>query len=758
MRFNQYSYARTKRENMLIELAELGFFYDSNRSDKENLEDFLRTSFFTYKNTDYLLKSWAADSQTDLLSFFQSDRELTASVFYTVAFQLLEFSPFIDFTDVEAFRKETGFPITFGDLLENLYQLLNTRTKNGNLLVDKLVSEGLIPEDNTHHYFNGKSLATFSSHDAIREVVYVESRVDTDRDGHPDLIKVSIIRPRYQGKIPAVMTASPYHQGTNDPASNKSLHDMNVDLVKKEPHQITVQDPELKLLQLDSLAPAQEVSEAEEKLGHIGTYTLNDYLLPRGFANLYVSGVGTKDSEGLMTSGDYQQIEAYKNVIDWLNGRCRAFTDHTRQREIKASWSNGKVATTGISYLGTMSNGLATTGVDGLEVIIAEAGISSWYNYYRENGLVTSPGGYPGEDFESLTELTYSRSLRAGDYLRHNDTYQRSLEQQRKDLDRQTGDYNQFWHDRNYLLHADKVKAEVVFTHGSQDWNVKPLHVYNMFRALPPHIKKHLFFHNGAHVYMNNWQSIDFRESMNALLTKKLLGEDTDFQLPTVIWQDNTAPQTWLSLDNFGGQESFESFSLGQEEKVIQNQYPDKDFKRYGKTYQTFNTELYQGKVNQITIDLPVTKDLHLNGRAQLNLRIKSSTNKGLLSAQLLELGQKKYLQPYPAILSAKTIDNGRYHMLENLCELPIRPDTQRVVTKGYLNLQNRNDLLLVEDVTADEWMDVQFELQPTIYKLKEGDTLRLVLYTTDFETTIRDNTAYQLTVDLEQSTLILPH
>ena len=88
MRFNQYSYARTKRENMLTELAELGFFYDSNRSDKENLEDFLRTSFFTYKNTDHPLKSWAADSQTDLLSFFQSDRELTASVFYTFPLHL----------------------------------------------------------------------------------------------------------------------------------------------------------------------------------------------------------------------------------------------------------------------------------------------------------------------------------------------------------------------------------------------------------------------------------------------------------------------------------------------------------------------------------------------------------------------------------------------------------------------------------------------------------------------------------------------
>ena len=757
MRFNQYSYARTKRENMLIELAELGFFYDSNRSDKENLEDFLRTSFFTYKNTDYPLKSWAADSQTDLLSFFQSDRELTASVFYNVAFQLLEFSPFIDFTDVEAFRKETDFPITFGDLLENLYQLLNTRTKNGNLLVDKLVSEGLIPEDNTHHYFNGKSLATFSSHDAIREVVYVESRVDTDRDGRPDLIKVSIIRPRYQGQIPAVMTASPYHQGTNDPASDKALHDMNVDLAKKEPHQITVQDPELKLLQLDSPAPAQEVSEAEEKLGHIGTYTLNDYLLPRGFANLYVSGVGTKDSEGLMTSGDYQQIEAYKNVIDWLNGRCRAFTDHTRQREIKATWSNGKVATTGISYLGTMSNGLATTGVDGLEVIIAEAGISSWYNYYRENGLVTSPGGYPGEDFESLTELTYSRNLRAGDYLRHNDAYQQSLEQQRKDLDRQTGDYNQFWHDRNYLLHADKVKTEVVFTHGSQDWNVKPLHVYNMFRALPPHIKKHLFFHNGAHVYMNNWQSIDFRESINALLSNKLLGYESDFELPAVIWQDNSQAQNWLTLEDFGGQEQKLQLQLGQNCQSIKNQYPEEDYNRFAKNYQSFKTELFEGKVNQITLDWTLEKDLFLNGASQLNLRLKSSTDKGLLSAQLLDFGPAKRLTPIPTPIEPRVMDNGRYYMLDNLVELPHTETPHRVITKGFLNLQNRTNLLTVEEVTPDQWLEFSFELQPTIYKMKKGDQLRLVLYTTDFEHTVRDKTDYQLTVDLEQSSLDLP-
>lgn len=756
MRFNQFSYLSVSHSQVLRELSQLGLKLVPEQSSKKQLEQFVRWSFFTYTNTDYALSTLAADRETDLLSFFQSDKELTADIFYTVVFQLLGFNFLIDFGDAEQFRKETGFPIIYGDLIENLYHLLNTRTKKGNTLIDQLVSDGLIAEGNHYHYFNGKSLATFSSHDVIREVVYVESRVDTDKDSLPDLVKVSIIRPRYDGQIPAVMTASPYHQGTNDKASDKALYKMEGELEIKPAHTIELEEPKLNLV--EPFDQAELVSEAEEKLTHINSsYTLNDYFLPRGFANLYVSGVGTKDSQGLMTNGDYQQIEAYKNVIDWLNGRCRAFTDHTRKRQVKADWSNGKVATTGISYLGTMSNGLATTGVDGLEVIISEAGISSWYNYYRENGLVTSPGGYPGEDFDSLAELTYSRNLLAGDYIRANEAHQADLERVKEKLDRKTGDYNQFWHDRNYLLNAQKVKVEVVFTHGSQDWNVKPLHVYQMFHALPDNIRKHLFFHHGAHVYMNNWQSIDFRESMNALLSKKLLGLATDYQLPTVIWQDNTAPQTWQILDNFGKEDELHTFSLGTEEKVIQNQYSQKDFERYGKTYQTFNTELYQGKANQTTIDLPVSQDIHLNGRVELKLRVKSSTNKGLLSAQLLELGQKKYLQPYPAVLSARTIDNGRYHMLENLCELPFNPSAQRIITKGYLNLQNRSELLRIEEIQPNEWMDFKLELQPTIYKLKEGDTLRLVLYTTDFEITIRDNTDYHLTVDLAQSTITIP-
>ena len=756
MKYNQYSYLSVDQKDILKELKEIGFDLPTHLPEKELFEWFVRKVYFTYKDTDYPLSNLVVDSKTDFLTYIQSDCEWSPNIFYTVALQLLGFRYFIDFEDTDSFLKEVQFPIEYGNLVENLYHLLNTRTVKGNLLIDQLVSDGLIPEDNQYHYFNGKSLATFTSHDAIREVVYVESRVDTDKDGLPDLVKVSIIRPRYEGKIPAVMTASPYHQGTNDKASDKALYNMNVDLEVKEPHTIQVEVPQLELV--DPVGSAELVDEAEETLTHINSsYTLNDYLLPRGYANLYVSGVGTKDSQGLMTNGNYQQIEAYKNVIDWLNGRCRAFTDHTRKRQVKADWSNGKVATTGISYLGTMSNGLATTGVDGLEVIIAEAGISSWYNYYRENGLVTSPGGYPGEDFDSLAELTYSRNLLGGDYLHHNAAHQADLDIVKKELDRASGDYNQFWHDRNYLLHADQVKAEVVFTHGSQDWNVKPLHVFNMFQALPTSIKKHLFYHNGAHVYLNNWQSIDFRESMNALLSKKLLGYDSSYELPTVIWQDNTGEQSWTSLDDFGNQTNQRTFSLGDDEKVIQNRYETKDYERYGKAYPTFLTDLYQDKAQQVTIDLPIEEDLHLNGKARLHLRLYSSTNKGLLSAQLLELGSKKYLQPYPAVLSVRTLDNGRYHMLDNLTELPFKEAGQRVISKGYLNLQNRHDLLEIEAVTPGEWMEFDFDLQPTIYKLEKGATLRLVLYTTDFEITVRDQTDYQLTIDLAQSSLHLP-
>lgn len=755
MKYNQYSYIPTSADQAMTELLSLGFEVAKTQTLKHNLEAVIRRILaLQFKQTDDALSTMIADFETNLEQFFQSNRPLTKQKFQTIALQLLGFIPHVDFTDTAQMIEDIAFPITSDDPILPLYQLLATRTKSGNTLIDQLVAQNLIPVTNDYVYFNGKSLATFDTSDTIKEVVYVDTCVDTDGDGRSDLVKVSIIRPKTHRQLPVMMTASPYHQGVNEPASDKLTHRMEGDLLVKDSGTITVKTESITLVSSDNTA--SEVDDTEETFLYTNSYTLNDYMLARGFANVYVSGIGTLQSDGFMTTGDYQQVEAYKAVIDWLNGRATAFTNRRRTHTIKANWATGKVATTGLSYLGTMSNALATTGVDGLEVIIAEAGISSWYNYYRENGLITSPGGYPGEDLDTLTEFTYSRNLAPGVYLQHNAAYQDFLKQQSSAIMRDSGDYSQFWHNRNYLIHADKVKAQVVFTHGTQDWNVKPIHVYNMYHALPEGVSKHLFLHHGAHVYMNAWQSIDFRESMNALLSKVILGQNTDFSLPPIIWQDNTAEQTWTELNDFGSHKT-KQLPLGTGQRVITNHYAKADFERYGKDFNTFKADLYEGKANAVVLNLTLDEDILLNGRAELTLTLQSSTNRGLLSAQLLEIGTKKQLQPLPKIIS-NTVDNGRFFQMEALKELPYKAAKQRLISKGHLNLQNRDDLLTIKAVTPDQWMTITLALQPSIYRLRAGDQLQILLYTTDFEHTIRDNSDYKLTIDLDQSHLTIPY
>lgn len=756
MKYNQFSFIPRPIAIAEQELQALGFDITHQQADKKALENFCRKIFFNYKDTDYPLHQLIADFETDLLTFFNSERPLTADIFYTISLQLLGFIPHVDFTNTTDFLEKIAFPINYQKehILEALYHLLVSRQKSGMTLLDDLISKGLIPVDNDYHFFNGKSLATFDTTDLIREVVYVQSPLDTDQDGQLDLIKVNIIRPKTSHQLPTMMTASPYHQGTNVVANDKKLYKMEGDLAVKPARTINVETRDFEPL----AAPDVDlpIGESEERFNFIDPYTLNDYFLARGFANIYVSGVGTAGSDGFMTSGDYAQVESFKAVIDWLNGKSIAFSSHRRDQKVVADWASGLVCTTGKSYLGTMSTALATTGVEGLKVIIAESAISSWYDYYRENGLVCSPGGYPGEDLDVLTELTYSRNLLPGDYLRNNAHYQEFLDEQSAQLDRASGDYNQFWHDRNYLPHADKVKATCVFTHGLQDWNVKPRHIFNIFNALPDTVEKHAFLHHGEHVYMHNWQSIDFRESMNTLLSEKMLGQDNHFVLPTLIWQDNSQEQAWTSLAEFGSSNQA-TLALGTDQKIIDNHYAKAEFERYSKNFRTFKSELFTGKANAICLDLPIKNDYHINGQITLHLTVKSSENKGILSAQVLDYGEKKRFKDVPSVLDLYAIDNGCNFSREALKELPFTKAKERVITKGVLNLQNRTDLLTIEDIPANEWMTFDFTLQPSIYKLEKGDTLRVLLYTTDFEHTIRDNSNYILTVDLDKSNLEIP-
>lgn len=762
MRLNHFSIIQKTDDQQNAELTELGFNFSSTGSAKAHLEHYLTTA-------PIHMTSIAANDTQSVLEFLKSDSPLTWDIFYSIGLQLLGFVAHFDFqlSNAVDFAQSINIPMielsadepSADATLSAIYLLLNTRRQNGMSLVEHWVSEGMLPLDNHYHFFNDKSLATFDTSRLIREVVYVESAVDTENRGSYDLIKIEIIRPHFDGQLPVVMTASPYHFGTNIKANDAKLYDMAGHLAEKRIEQIKLHDTPLHLPDYPKTdIPMADQNQATELFTHTWTYSLNDYLLARGFASIYVASVGTRDSDGFQTSGDYQQIAGVTAVIDWLNGRARAFTTRQKTRQIKADWANGHVAMTGKSYLGTLAYGAATTGIVGLDVILAEAGITNWYDYYRENGLVRSPGGYPGEDLDVLAELTYSRNLDGADFVANNPTYQKQLADMSQALDRTSGDMNNFWQARNYLPNIKQVKADVLIVQGLQDFNVTPSHAFKFWQALPSTVTKHAFLHQGSHIYMNNWQSIDFSETINAYFTAKLLDRELTLTLPPVIWQQNSIAQTFESLAEFG---SLTNLTLPLDktdaEQTFDNHYPETVFNQYSQDFHRFKADLFDGKANACLLDITLPQTLQVNGQIRLDLRLKLNDTKGLLSAQILDASPRQQLSDVSSLIDPKAIDRGRNFMLDDLRELSLTKKAHHVVTKGFVNLQNRNGLTEVTSIPADEWFEVSLALQPTIYNWQAGDCLRIVLYSTDFEHTIRDNREVTYTIDLSQSHLTLP-
>jgi X-Pro dipeptidyl-peptidase len=146
---------------------------------------------------------------------------------------------------------------------------------------------------------------------------------------------------------------------------------------------------------------------------------------------------------------------APKAVIDWLCGRIAGYTSIDGNEEVKAYWSTGKAGMTGTSYNGTIPLAAATTGVEGLEAIIPIAPNTSYYHYYRSNGLVRSPRGYLGEVIDVLFDFIHSGDKSKPAY---NSKTVRDTEM-KNGMDRITGDYNDFWAGRDYLNAMEKMKA-----------------------------------------------------------------------------------------------------------------------------------------------------------------------------------------------------------------------------------------------------------------------------------------------------------
>ncbi|KAF1295553.1 Xaa-Pro dipeptidyl-peptidase [Enterococcus sp. JM4C] len=792
MKINQFSLKPTDYQTMLQELTLIGY-YEEQETVTDQWFSFLSKSFPEVQESSGVIEKYKqllATDQMSLVEYKESKQELTKEVFYTVALQLLQFQVGIDFQPATVLMdaEKIGVFIYDGaietkeDLVKAWYYLANTHTKNGLSYLDLLASRGFYAKREVPKplFFNGKAQAVFATDALIREVVYVEAPLDTDEDGQRDLLKVEILRPAEtkEGlRVPSLFTASPYNQGTNPEAGVRVTHDVNVPLTRKEPNNLQYED--IQYQQTAQELPAErtvkgQATVATETFMREKSYALNDYFLARGFAAVYSAGIGTRDSDGIQTCGSVEQTIATTAIIEWLAGNRRAFTNRTDNIEISAWWSNQKVAMTGKSYLGTLATAAATTGVEGLETIISEAAISDWYQYYRDNGLVIAPGGYPGEDADVLAEETFSRMHDAGDYLKMKDFFNQKQKEMAVLQDRVTGDYNTFWDERNYLPNVKNIKADIVMVHGLNDWNVKPRHVADLWDALADvPVNKKLILHQGQHIYIHNMPSIDFNDMMNSWLSYKLYGieNQADQLLPNVLVQKNNVAQTWEPLDDWGS-DQLETLYLGEDQLMTEKQtgtvrYSDQlavdQFDAYTKNVAQWETDVKEESSpltghRYLAKTVPLEEEVTLDGRPVVKLKISSSVDFGMVSAQLVDYGEAKRLKEVPSILELKGLPLGYQWREDDLKEFQLGAVTPyKMITKGHINLQNRTSAWKTDELRADEFVEVEFALQPTLYDLPKGHKIGLILYGTDFGMTVRGNQEISYAIDLAGSQLQLP-
>jgi Predicted acyl esterases len=790
---------------VLSELQSIHFLDDSFITAKTPAAAYrvlLHKSFLQAKDDhtfEAKLENYLAAPDTTIKDFLNAGQPVTPNVFYLVALQLLHFIADSDYSisnPLMAMKKmqlpviETTGAWNKDQLLDAWYLLLTTHTRDGQTFLDQLTNEGYfasfydLPTTSKPLFFNGKAQAVFDTAKLIRDVVYVESSVDSDHDGQRDLLKVEIIRPEDTEKglqVPVLYTASPYNQGTNDESGEKATYSDNVPLNKKQPNHLSYEDiawhDDQKPLP-DPRPVAGETKQAAETFSRELSYTLNDYFLARGFAAVYSSGIGTLDSDGIQTCGDPQQTEATIDVIEWLNDKRRGFTNRTDNIAIKAWWCNGSVAMTGRSYLGTLATAAATTGVEGLKTIISEAAISSWYDYYRDGGLMIAPGGFPGEDADVLAIETMSRMKAPADYRLHiKDFFATQMKEMAQDMDRESGNYNRFWDARNYRKNIKKIKCDVLMVHGLNDWNVKPRNVEKLWqglRDLP--VTKKIILHQGQHIYINAFRSIDYTDMVNLWISHELYDVENEATevLPNVIVQDNVTPETWTAYQDWSEPDlphttyhltpgKLAAAAVSQDILTFKDDLPEAAFKRYTIHIDQWEHDILAEGRNELSENRllfqsdPADRDRIIDGNVRVHVKVASNQPLGMLSFQLVDYGEARRLNVSPTVIQGMDLayrwreDRLREFTLAKLAT-PFK-----MITKGHINLQNRENPWKVNDLKPGQFYNVALELQPTFHKLTAGHQLGLIIYATDFGMTVRGNQDLRYSLALDGCRLEVP-
>ncbi|MEH6536239.1 MAG: Xaa-Pro dipeptidyl-peptidase [Psychroserpens sp.] len=549
----------------------------------------------------------------------------------------------------------------------------------------------------------------------IRHDLWVETEFDTDGDGKLDRMHVDVTRPEQtesQGlKLPIVYETSPYYAGV---AADVDGVFWNVEVELGEAAQERVHPEVVRRGKRPVISNSQ-----------IRTW------VPRGYIVVHSSSPGTGLSQGAPTVGGDNESLAPKAVIDWLNGRAKGYETPDGNEEVKAFWSTGKVGMTGTSYNGTLPIAAATTGVEGLEAIIPIAPNTSYYHYYRSNGLVRSPGGYLGEDIDVLYDYIHS-----GDEAKRpfNNKTVRDTEMA-NGMDRLTGDYNTFWSGRDYLNDMEPFKAALLMSHGFNDWNVMPEHSYRIYKAakekgLPAQIYYHQNGHGGPPpiAMMNRWFTRYLHGIENGVETEEnkayIVREDDNNKNPTAYkdYPNPDASDVVLHLtaggNNIGGLTTTPNKGkrLKAETVVDDVNFSGKDL---AEAKSSNNRLLY--------ITPTLTEDLHISGLANVTIELKSNKPAANLSVWLVAL-------PW---------EGGKI--------------TNDIITRGWADPQNYKSLTESEPLDPKQTYTLNFDLQPDDQVIKKGQQIGLMIFSSDKEFTLHPDPGTELTIYIHNTTLKLP-
>jgi len=568
----------------------------------------------------------------------------------------------------------------------------------------------------------------------IRHDLWVETEFDTDGDGKLDRMHVSVTRPeqtKTEGlKLPVVYVSSPYFAGVAQ-GGKELFWGVNHELGEsgKEPFH-----PEVK-----RVGKRPIISNS-----HLRTW------VPRGYIVVHSSSPGTGLSQGSPTVGGKNESLAPKAVIDWLCGRGKGFTSPYGSETVEAFWSTGKVGMTGTSYNGTIPLAAATTGVEGLEAIIPIAPNTSYYHYYRSNGLVRAPGGYQGEDIDVLYDFIHSGgeelipnknyikdNPNSKEYIRKRDYNNMTVRdtELRNGMDRESGDFNDFWAGRDYLLQMKPMKAALLMSHGFNDWNVMPEHSYRIaMKAKEMGIPTQIYYHQNGH---GGPPPMKMR---NRWFTKYLHGIDNGVENDAKAWivredDKRTNPTPYKDYPNpdasdvtlhlqtggndLGGLSSNKKKTKKKEVLVDDSSISGKELAKSASSK------------NRLIYATPVLKeDLHISGLPKITVKIASSKPAANLSIWLVSLPWK---------------DEGRVKITEN------------IITRGWADLQNYKSLTSSKPLKPGKFYEMTFDLQPDDQIIKKGQQIGLMIFSSDTQFTILPKPGTELTVDLDTTKLTLP-